>query len=71
MAIRKDLLADHGFCAGYGSVKRFVRKLQGNQPIEARAVIFTAPGQERKSITVLAPWSAIPKAGNIGAHDCS
>jgi transposase len=46
MAIWQDLLGDHGFNGGYGSVKRFVRKLQGNHPVEARAVIFTAPGEE-------------------------
>jgi transposase len=46
MAIWQDLVADHGFHAGYLTVQRFVRKLRGNQPAQARAVIFTAPGEE-------------------------
>ena len=29
-AIWQDLVADHGFTAGYASVKRFIRKLRGN-----------------------------------------
>ena len=43
MAIWQDLVAETGFRGGYGTVKRFVRKLRGN-PVEARAVIVTAPG---------------------------
>ena len=46
MAIWQDLVADHGFHAGYLTVQRFVRKLRGNQPAQARAVIFTPPGEE-------------------------
>jgi transposase len=46
MAIWQDLVDDHGFRAGYSSVKRFVVKLQGSTPIEARVVIRTAPGEE-------------------------
>jgi transposase len=46
MAIWQDLVADCGFGAGYQTVKRFVRKLRGNQPAQARAVIITAPGEE-------------------------
>jgi transposase len=46
MAIWQDLVADNGFRGGYGTVKRFVRKLRGDQPLEARAVIVTAPGEE-------------------------
>jgi transposase len=45
MAIWQDLVADHGFHAGYLSVQRFVRKLRGSQ-VQARAVIFTLPGEE-------------------------
>jgi transposase len=37
---------DHGFRAGYASVKRFVLKVRGNTPAEARVVIATAPGEE-------------------------
>jgi transposase len=46
MAIWQDLVDDHGFRAGYASVKRFVLKLRGSTPIEARVVITTAPGEE-------------------------
>src|SRR5215831_15339323 len=46
MAIWQDLVADTGFCGSYQTVKRFVRKLRGNQPAQARAVILTAPGEE-------------------------
>ena len=46
MAIWQDLVADHGFQAGYLSVQRFVRRLRGNQPAQARAVICTLPGEE-------------------------
>jgi transposase len=46
MAIWQDLVADHGFQHSYQSVKRFVRELRGAQPPQARAVIFTAPGEE-------------------------
>jgi hypothetical protein len=46
MAIWQDLVAETGFTGGYGTVKRFVQKLRGNQSIEARAVIVTAPGEE-------------------------
>src|SRR5215471_7634972 len=45
-AIWQDLVADHGFPAGYLSVQRFARQVRGKQPAQARAVIFTAPGEE-------------------------
>ena len=47
-AIYRDLVDDHGFTAGYSSVKRFVRKLRGEQAgdPEAHPVIETAPGEE-------------------------
>ena len=45
-AIWQDLVADHGFQAGYLTVQRFVRKLRGSQPVQARAVISTPPGEE-------------------------
>ena len=37
---------DHGFTAKYASVKRFVAKLRGMTPAEARVVMTTAPGEE-------------------------
>jgi transposase len=46
VAIWQDLVDDHGFAARYASVRRFVLKLRGSAPTEARAVITTAPGEE-------------------------
>jgi len=46
MAIWQDLVCESGFNGGYQTVKRFVRKLRGNQPAQPRAVIVTAPGEE-------------------------
>ena len=46
MAIWQDLVDDHGFAARYASVRRFVVKLRGAAPAEARVVITTAPGEE-------------------------
>lgn len=46
MAIWQDLVADTGFGSSYQTVKRFVRKLRGSQPAQARAVIVTEPGEE-------------------------
>jgi transposase len=46
MAIWQDLVADTGFSGSYQTVKRFVRKMRGNQPAQARSVILTAPGEE-------------------------
>ena len=46
VAIYQDLVDDHGFSAKYASVRRFVLKLRGTSPAEARVVITTAPGEE-------------------------
>src|SRR5215207_2157908 len=46
VAIYQDLVDDHGFTAKYASVRRFVLKLRGTAPVEARVVITTAPGEE-------------------------
>jgi transposase len=46
VAIWQGLVDDHGFQARYASVKRFVLKLRGSKPVEARVVITTAPGEE-------------------------
>src|SRR3954447_13326667 len=46
MAIWQDLVTDHGFAATYASVMRYVVKLRGARPVEARVVIRTAPGDE-------------------------
>ncbi|MFZ0731852.1 MAG: IS21 family transposase [Candidatus Sulfotelmatobacter sp.] len=45
-AIWQDLVSESGFGGGYQTVKRFVRKLRGKQPLQPRAVIRTAPGEE-------------------------
>jgi transposase len=45
-AIWQDLVDDHGFRGAYQSVKRFVGKLRGSRPPEARVVIETPPGEE-------------------------
>jgi transposase len=46
VAIWQDLVDGQGFQAGYASVRRFVLKLRGSKPAEARVVITTAPGEE-------------------------
>jgi transposase len=46
VAIWQDLVDDHGFRARYASVRRFVVKLRGDAPADARVVITTAPGEE-------------------------
>ena len=46
VAIWQDLVDDHGFAARYASVRRFIAKLRGATPVEARVVITTAPGEE-------------------------
>jgi transposase len=48
VAIWRDLVDDHGFAAGYASVRRFVRRLAAERGREATAhpVIETAPGEE-------------------------
>ena len=46
MAIWQDLVDDHGFTAGYASVKRYLARLRATAPPEARVVIATAPGEE-------------------------
>ena len=38
MATYEDLVDDHGFQARYASVKRFVLRLRGSAPVEARAL---------------------------------
>jgi transposase len=45
-AIWQDLVEDHGFEAGYASVRRFVARLRGSTSPEARVVITTPPGEE-------------------------
>ena len=46
MAIWQDLVDDHGFPAGYTSVRRFVSTLRQQPTVEARAVITTGRAEE-------------------------
>ena len=63
MAIWQDLLAETGFRDGYGTVKRFVRKLRGHRPLEARAVIVTDPGEEVQVDYGTGPMVRDPQSG--------
>src|SRR5215471_277529 len=62
-AIWQDLVAETGFGGGYGTVKRFVRKLRGDQPLEARAIIVTAPGEEAQVDYGTGPMVRDPQSG--------
>jgi transposase len=63
MAIWQDLTAESGFRGGYQTVKRFVRKLRGAQTPQARAVIFTAPGEEAQVDYGLGPMVRDAQSG--------
>jgi hypothetical protein len=59
-AIWQDLVVENGFGGGYQTVKRYVRKLRGNQPPQPR-------DQEKnpKWTTAPAPWCVIHRQENI------
>ena len=63
MAIWQDLVAESGFRGGYGTVKRFVRKLRGHQPVQTRAVILTVPGEEAQVDYGTGPMVRDPQSG--------
>ena len=63
VAIYQDLVDDHGFPAGYASVRRFVRRLRGDRPVEARAIITTAPGEEGQVDYGTGPMVRDPHSG--------
>jgi transposase len=63
MAIWQDLVSESGFRGGYQTVKRFVRKLRGNQPPQPRAVIITAPGEESQVDYGTGPMVRDPQTG--------
>src|SRR5258708_33912223 len=63
MAIWQDLVSESGFRGGYQTVKRFVRKLRGNQPPQPRAVIITAPGAEPQVHYGTGPMVRDPQTG--------
>jgi len=62
-AIWQDLVSESGFVGGYQSVKRFVRKLRGNQEPQPRAVIVTAPGEEAQVDYGTGPMVRDPQTG--------
>jgi len=62
-AIWQDLVSDHGFSAGYQSVRRFIYKLRGSQTPQARAVILTAPGKEAQVDYGSGPMVRDPQSG--------
>src|SRR5258708_1509786 len=63
MAIWQDLVSESGFRGGYQTVKRFVRKLRGNRPLQPRAVIVTAPGEEAQVDYGTGPMVRDPQTG--------
>src|SRR5215472_9810111 len=63
MAIWQDLVADCGFSGSYQAVKRYVRKLRGDQTPEARVVIQTAPGEEAQVDYGTGPMVRDPLSG--------
>jgi transposase len=63
MAIWQDLVSESGFAGGYQSVKRFVRKLRGNEKPRPRAVILTAPGEEAQVDYGTGPMVRDPQTG--------
>ena len=63
MAIWQDLVDQHGFAAGYASVKRFVNKLRGTQLPDERVVIETPPGREAQVDYGEGPMVRHPETG--------
>jgi transposase len=61
--IWQDLVTDHGFGAGYASVKRFVRSFRGAQAPEERVVIETPPGREAQVDYGEGPMVRHPETG--------
>lgn len=63
MAIWQELVDTCGFAAGYQSVRRFVRQLEGGLSPEACAVIETAPGEEAQVDYGTGPMVRDPHSG--------
>src|SRR4029077_1127034 len=63
MAIWQDLVSESGFRGGYQTVKCFVRKLRGTRPLQPRAVIVTAPGEEAQVDYGSGPMVRDPQTG--------
>src|SRR5215813_12377949 len=62
-AIWQDLVSDHGFSAGYQSVRRYIYGLRGSQTPQARAIILTAPGEEAQVDYGSGPMVRDPQSG--------
>jgi len=62
-AIWQDLVSDHGFSAGYQSVRRYIYRLRGSQTPQARAIILTAPGEEAQVDYGSGPMVRDPQSG--------
>ena len=62
-AIWQDLMSESGFSGSYQTVKRYVRKLRGTQPVQPRAVIVTAPGDEAQVDYGQGPMVRDPQTG--------
>ncbi len=63
MAIWQSLVDEHGFEAGYDSVKRFVRRLSGGRIREAHPRFETEPGEEVQVDYGTGPMVRDPKTG--------
>jgi transposase len=63
MGIWQDLVDSHGFGGGYQSVRRYVLRLRGAVPPEARAIIHTAPGEECQVDYGTGPMVRAPDSG--------
>jgi transposase len=59
----QDLVSESGFRGGYQTVKRFVRKLRGSEPVQPRAVIVTAPGEAAQVDYGTGPMVRDPQTG--------
>ena len=62
-AIWQELVDNHGFEAGYDSVKRFVRRLRGGSSRDACPRIETAPGEEGQVDYGTGPMVRHPETG--------
>ncbi len=70
-AIWQDLVSESGFSGSYQTVKRYVRKLRGKQPLQARAVIRTGPGEESQVDYGTGAMVRDRRPENIAVPDCS
>ena len=71
MAIWQDLVDDHGFPAGYASVRRFVSTLRQQPAVEAQVVIATAPGEDYGESRVMVSLTAATDRWSVTAPPAS